>query len=147
MQHRLSELGHRAGELSHSLKTSIRTSPPARALEAVATPILQEVDKQWVRFLNLYADFISEETKRKWKWSRQMDQETRFWKKVLTFCWAVALTFVWEALVPVSVVLGILAPVVMQFVMYDRPLMNPITIGLLLILPYKFCPGAAWRWI
>lgn len=60
---------------------------------------------------------------------------------------AVALIFLWEALVPVSFVLGIVAPVLLQFVMYDRPLMNPITIALLLILPYKFCPGAAWRWI
>lgn len=64
-----------------------RTSSPARALEFVATPVLREADSQWVHFLNLYADFISEETKRKWKWSRQMDQESRFWKKVLTFCW------------------------------------------------------------
>lgn len=147
MQHRIAEVQQRAVDLLSSLTSTARTSPPARTIGAVVKVILREADLVWAQFLSLYAHFVSEETKRKWKWSRQMDQETRFWRKILIFCWAVALTVVWEALVPVSVVWGILLPLVLQNVMYDRPLMNPITVALLLILPYKFCAGCAWRWI
>lgn len=120
---------------------------PAQTIWAAVVPLLTELDKQWGNFVGVYADFVNEETKRKWKWSRQMDQETKFWKKILIFCWAALLTIIWEAVTPVSIVLGIVVPVIMQYVMYDRPILNPITVALLVILPCKFVPGAAWRWI
>ena len=59
----------------------------------------------------------------------------------------VFMTIVWEAIVPVSVAWGLVAPLAFQWFMYDRPIMNPVTVGLLIILPYKFCPGAALRWV
>ena len=64
-----------------------RTSPPARLLDTAWQPVAGEVQRQYGRFVNVYAGFTSEETKRKWKWSRQMDQERRFWVKCLKF-WA-----------------------------------------------------------
>lgn len=57
-----------------------------------------------------------------------------------------AATLLWEAVVPVSVVWGLALPLFVSWVVFDRPIMNPIIVGLMLILPYKFIPGAAWRW-
>ncbi len=57
-----------------------------------------------------------------------------------------AATLLWEAVVPVSVVWGLVLPLFVSWVVFDRPIMNPIIVGLMLILPYKFIPGAAWRW-
>ena len=57
-----------------------------RLLDRAVQPAAREAGRQWDRFANVYAEFTSEETKRKWKWSRQLDQERRFWAKVLKFC-------------------------------------------------------------
>ncbi len=56
-------------------------------------------------------------------------------------------TVLYEALVPVSIVWGLAVPLVYQWAMFERPVMNPVTVAMLLILPYKFCPGAAWHWL
>lgn len=48
-------------------------------------PVKQEFDRQFQRFAYVYADFTSEETKRKWKWSRQMAQEAKLWRSIVTF--------------------------------------------------------------
>lgn len=62
-----------------------RTSPPARLLNGAYQPVKQEFDRQFRRFAYVYADFTSEETKRKWKWSRQMSQEAKLWKSIVAF--------------------------------------------------------------
>lgn len=79
-----------------------RSSPPAKLLDAAWQPVAGEVQRQYGRFVNVYAGYTSEETKRKWKWSRQMDQERRFWVKCLKF-WAGA---PWMCLNPNSVYLS-----------------------------------------
>jgi hypothetical protein len=58
-----------------------------------------------------------------------------------------AATMVWEALTPVSVFWGLALPLFVNWVCYDRLVMNPIMVGLMLMLPYKFIPGAQFRWL
>ena len=57
-----------------------------------------------------------------------------------------AATMLWEALTPVSVFWGLAVPLFVNWVCYDRLIMNPIMVGLMLLLPYKFIPGAEFRW-
>ena len=53
--------------------------------KAAYQPVQRQADRQIERFAYVYADFTSEETKRKWKWSRQMAQEAKLWRSVVTF--------------------------------------------------------------
>lgn len=57
------------------------------------------------------------------------------------------MTVVWEVLVPVSFLWAVALPVHCAWSLYDRPIFNPITVGLLLMLPLKFYPGGPFRWI
>lgn len=62
-----------------------RASPPVQLAKAAYQPVQRQADRQIERFAYVYADFTSEETKRKWKWSRQMAQEAKLWRSVVTF--------------------------------------------------------------
>ncbi len=62
-----------------------RASPPVRLANRAYQPVKREYDHQFRRFAFVYADFTSEETKRKWKWSRQMEREAKFWKSLVVF--------------------------------------------------------------
>jgi hypothetical protein len=58
-----------------------------------------------------------------------------------------AATMLWEALTPVSIFWGLALPLFVNWVCYDRLVMNPIMVGLMLMLPYKFIPGAEFCWL
>lgn len=55
------------------------------------------------------------------------------------------MTFVWEFFAPISIFWAILLPCHMAWILFDRPELSPIALGLLLILPFKFVPGMPLR--
>ena len=61
------------------------------------------------------------------------------------------LTIVWETLVPAAVAWAIVVPLYFVLTSYElrfRSLvLNPISVGLILMLPLKFYPGMPVRWV
>ncbi len=72
-----------------------RASPPARLLDSAYRPVQRLCVHQYERFAYAYAEFTSEETKRKWMWSRQMVKEARFWRSVVTFLAGEPVSDIW----------------------------------------------------
>ena len=62
-----------------------RTSPPLTAVDTALAPVRRRVWIAWRQFGYVWDDFNGEEAKRRWKWSRQREQEAKFWKSFVQF--------------------------------------------------------------
>ena len=47
---------------------------------------------------------------------------------------------------PTSIFLAWGPPLFLSWVLYDNWLMSPFTLGLLIIMPFKFPPFGTWTW-
>ncbi|KAK9836115.1 hypothetical protein WJX81_002408 [Elliptochloris bilobata] len=102
-------------------------------------------DAWWEVRTERYQDFISDETKRKWRWRRLHEGEFEFWKQVVYGTYAITMTFCWQLLTPHTLLLSLLPPLWVAWSVYPNMFINPIGFALLLMMPMKFVPGTYWR--
>jgi hypothetical protein len=82
-----------------------------------------------------------------WKWRRQYHVEEQWWLSFFKGINLVALTLIYEAFVPCSLVLAVLVPMYFNVLMFDewfKPWKSPITLGMLLAAPLKLVPWASF---
>lgn len=140
-----------ADEQATKTRHAIANLPPVQAI-ANALHILQHrleplykvlrlLRARWDAQVNKYAEFGGEETKRQWEWKRRTESERSLWVSIGRFVYVALLTVLWEAITPVSLVLAGLAPLFLAWIMYDKPLLSPIVVALVLMSPLKFPLG------
>ncbi len=71
--------------------------------------------------------------------------------KAFVYCAVLGATVIWETLVPAAIVWAIAVPLYYVATLYPPRfrwlVFNPISVGLLLMLPLKFYPGMPVRWV
>jgi hypothetical protein len=138
----------------------LASSPPLAAAAALAAALaarlapLAALRAAWQRRADAaredYNQFLAEETRRKWTWSKRNVAELALLNAVPPYAFFLAATLVWQAFTPVSLAFSLAAPLFLAWVAWDRWWLSPVAVGVLLTAPLKFAPwgitSACWVW-
>eukprot|EP00887_Chlorella_sp_A99_P002414 scaffold10.g2414.t1 len=96
-----------------------------------------------------YNEYLAAETKIKWRWSHVYAKEMEWWAQVPVFAYWFVVTLVYQAFIPVSFLLSIVAPLYFAWGVWDRWWLSPVLLASLAIAPLKWVPwgGGAFCWV
>ncbi|KAI3431497.1 hypothetical protein D9Q98_004548 [Chlorella vulgaris] len=102
----------------------------------------QLVQRKYKAVLEIYNDFVMEETKREWRWANLHAKELHIWSQVPAFLGYFLATLVYEAFVPVTFLAAVALPLYHAWVLWDDWWRSPIFVALLVTAPMKWVPWA-----
>ncbi|EFN54093.1 hypothetical protein CHLNCDRAFT_136217 [Chlorella variabilis] len=100
------------------------------------------LQRKWEALLEVYNEFLVEETKRQWRWSNVYGKELAWWSQAPPFLAYFVVTVVYEAFMPVSFLAAVAVPLWYAWVLWDDWWRSPIFLALLLTAPLKWVPWA-----
>lgn len=134
-------------------KKELATSPPISillaaiaAVRAALQPLfefLSKLQQQWEAVSEAYNQFLAEETKSKWTWSKRNKKELALLAAFPPYTLALALTLIFQAFTPVSFLCCFILPWYYSWAVWDTWWLSPVFVGTILMAPLKFAP---WGW-
>jgi len=94
-----------------------------------------------------YHRFLEEEIQDEYAWERHMAKERQFWDNLLTWISFFSFSALWQIIVPVSFILGIVVPMVISWLWWDNGFLSPVAIPLYLVIPFKYGLISKWVWL
>jgi len=91
-----------------------------------------------------YYDFCGEETKRKWRWEKRYQEESKIWFGIMVNVWLFCLTCIYQIVIPINLLLAVVPPLIVAILYSSRPWATGIAVALYIMLPIKFLPLTRW---